>query len=96
MSIALADALADVDLEVGQTYRCEVHGRQVELRVRAKPVTSTGLSPVTATGLSEEDVMLDPWCELPSPKAIRTHSVRRVERLPYDIPVIPADEEVVE
>ena len=87
MSIALADALADVDLQVGQTYHCEVHGRQVELRVLEKSETSTGLS--------EDDVMLDPWCELPSPKAIRTHSVRRVERLPYDIPPIPVDDDEV-
>lgn len=93
MSIALADALADVDLEVGQTYRCEVHGRQVELRVRAKPVTSTGLSLVTSPGLSEEDVMLDPWCELPSPPVVGVLSSRLVERLPFDIPEIPADED---
>ena len=85
MSIALADALADVDLEVSQTYHCEVHGRHVELRVLAKPEPSTGLS--------EDDVMLDPWCELPRPRTIRKHSVRRVERLPYDIPVIPVDDD---
>ena len=85
MSIALADALADVDLEVGKTYHCEVHGRYVELRVLAKPETTTGLS--------EDDVMLDPWCELSSPKAVRTVSARRVEQLPYDIPEIPTSED---
>ena len=85
MSIALADALVDVDLEVGQTYHCEVHGRQVELRVLAKPETSRGLS--------EDDVMLDPWCELPSPPAVGVLSSRLVERLPFDVPEIPADED---
>ncbi len=37
MSIALADALEDVELEEGWTYRCEVHGRLVEVRVLARP-----------------------------------------------------------
>lgn len=85
MSIALAEALTDVDLELGHTYHCEVHGRYVELRVLAKPVTSTGLS--------EDDVMLDPWCELSSPPVVGVLSSRLVERLPFDVPEIPADED---
>jgi hypothetical protein len=51
MSIALADALENVELEEGRTYRCEVHGRQVEVRVLTNPPTSTGLL--------AEDAMLD-------------------------------------
>lgn len=43
MSIALADALEDVELEEGRTYRCEVHGRQVEVRVLANPMSSANL-----------------------------------------------------
>ena len=42
MSIALADALEDVELEEGRTYRCEVHGRQVEVRVMTGASTSAG------------------------------------------------------
>ena len=51
MSIALADALEDVELEEGRTYRCEVHGRQIEVRVLANPMSSASLR--TA------DIMLD-------------------------------------
>ena len=84
MSIALADALEDVELEEGRTYLCEVHGRQVEVRVLTEPRFSEGLS--------AEDIMLDPWCELPSPRAVGSCSSRLVERLPFDIPEIPASE----
>lgn len=52
MSIALADALEDVELEVGRTYRCEVHGRQVEVRVM------TGASP--SSGRRAKAVVLEP------------------------------------
>lgn len=61
MSTALADALQNVDLEVGRTYRCEVQGYLVELRVfdrAAKP---------EAPPVPESDIMLDAWTELPSP-----------------------------
>lgn len=85
MSIALADALKDVQLEVGRTYRCEVRGLKIEVQVFAKPQIATGLSP--------DDVMLDLWCELPRPKAFQTVSVRRVDRLPFDIPEIPVDDD---
>ena len=84
MSIALADALEDVELEEGRTYLCEVHGRHVEVRVLTEPRFSEGLS--------AEDIMLDPWCELPSPRAVGSCSSRLVERLPFDIPEIPASE----
>lgn len=57
MSVAIHDALQDVDLQVGQTYRVEVKGRWVELRVLAhRP-------PLSAAGAP----MLDPWIEFPPP-----------------------------
>ena len=85
MSIALADALEGVELVEGQTYHCQVHGWQVEVRVLAMPQTSAGLS--------EEDVMLDPWCELPGPPVVGVFSSRLVACLPFDVPEIPASED---
>jgi hypothetical protein len=87
MSIPLVEALRSVDLRTGQTYRCEVNGLLVELRVletTAKP---------DAPSISEADIMLDPWVELPKPPPIAFgRSVLGEPKLP-DIPYIPPDEE---
>lgn len=87
MSTTLADALQSVDLEVGRTYRCEVRGYVVELRVfeqRAKP---------TAPSVPEADVMLDAWTELPSPTGGVRVKARPGKLPPPDAPEIPGDEE---
>jgi hypothetical protein len=57
MSVALHDALLNVDLQIGQTYGVEVKGRWIELRVLAdRPSVPRGAEP-----------MLDPWVEFPPP-----------------------------
>lgn len=89
MSISLVDALEDVQLEAGQTYRCEVRGHQVELRVLAE---RAGDRRDESTALPESDVMLDAWCELPRPPVIRRVVAKRVDQLPFDIPHIPPEE----
>lgn len=54
MSVALHDALENVDLQVGQTYGVEVKGRWIELRVLAdRPSVPHRAEP-----------MLDPWYAL--------------------------------
>jgi hypothetical protein len=65
MSIPLADALAQVDLEPGRTYRCQVKGRLVEVKMLDTP------SALLPDPLVESDIMLDPWVELPGPEASR-------------------------
>ncbi len=90
MSISLVNALEDVELEAGQTYRCEVRGHQIELRVLAERAVDHRDE---STALSESDVMLDAWCELPGPTPIRRVKSRLVASLPIDIPYIPAEEE---
>ena len=95
MSISLVDALEDVELEAGRTYRCAVRGRRVELRVLPEPADepdSVG-EPAETGGLSDEDIRLDPWCDLPSPRPLSRVESRRVAHLPVDIPEIPADED---
>ncbi len=95
MSISLADALEDVELEAGRTYCCEVRGRQVELRVLpVSPVVSNKMiPPAIVGGLREEDIRLDPWCELPPPTPLSVVVPTAVASLPFDIPWIPTDEE---
>ena len=85
MSIALADALEDVELVEGQTYHCQVHGRQIEVRVLTKSPSS---------GLSEDDVMLDAWTELPEPQPMKRGRVRRGVLPPPSVPDIPEEGEM--
>lgn len=95
MSISLADALEEVDLEAGKTYCCEVAGRYVELRVFAespKPSSSTPIVSKPSATITEDDIMLDSWCELPSPPSLGRIKTRLVASLPVDIPEIPANE----
>jgi len=86
MSMPLADALAQVDLEAGRVYRCEVKGRKVEVRVLEE--VSTALLPAA---LVEADVMLDPWVEFPLPSGTFT-VLATPGALPLNVPVIPAEE----
>lgn len=69
--MTLAEALESVDLEPGRTYRCQVRGKAVEVRV-GSAAEHGGAAPSTkrllTKGLCEEDIMLDAWCELPGPK----------------------------
>ena len=93
MSISLADALEDVELEAGRTYHCEVRGRQVELRVLPVPpaTPSIALASTQTGGLRDEDVRLDPWCDLPPPRPLSRVIPRSVASLPFDIPEIPSE-----
>ncbi len=79
MSFSLADALHGIPLDVGQTYRCEVDGRLVEVRVLA----DTSDQGTAATP------MLNPWTEFPLPTA-QFRLRAKAGRLPDpDLPDIP-------
>jgi hypothetical protein len=85
MSTSLADALHDVELESGRTYRCRVKELWVELRVLG-PVVEPA-----ATPLPEADVRLDAWTELPaSPGGFVISAHRGPPDLP-DVPDIPLE-----
>jgi hypothetical protein len=85
--MTLAEALANVELEAGKTYDCLVNGKHVTVHV----TPASRISP--AARYDESDVMLDPWCELPSQgKPIPNVTFRR-GKLPVDIPPMPADDE---
>jgi len=87
MSLSLAEALRQVDLEAGRVYRCHVKDKWVELRV-VGPEESSPLSTY-----HESDVMLDPWIEFPHPKSgIRLRAKPGTLPLP-DVPEIPTDDD---
>jgi hypothetical protein len=87
MGLTLTEALAQVELEAGRVYRCQVNGRWVELRV-----LESGAAPMSCR-YDESDVMLDPWVEFPLPTStIRVRAKPGTMPLP-DIPEIPRDEE---
>ena len=56
MSLSLAEALRLVELQPGQTYREKVNGWTVEVRVLEDDAPTAELA---------EQVMLQPWVELP-------------------------------
>jgi hypothetical protein len=84
--MTLAEALAEVDLEAGRTYNCEVKGQRITVRVAAGPAAP-------AARYDESDVMLEPWCELPPQGKLIPNPRIRWGELPLDIPDIPQDEE---
>ena len=87
--MTLAEALANVELEAGQTYACLVKGRRVIVQV----AEGTGIQP--AARFDESDVMLDPWCDLPSQGKqfpVPPENIT-IGKLPIDIPYIPQDDE---
>lgn len=81
MSMTIAEALANVDLETGRTYRVRVNNRLVELKVLPD-----------VAGISEDDLMLDPWTVLPSPLVVRRVQTKKISP-PLPVPQIisPAD-----
>jgi hypothetical protein len=86
MNIPLADALAQVELEAGRVYRCEVKGRKVEVRVLEEAPAA-----LPAAAL-EADTRLDPWVEFPLPSGSFNVLAKPGALPPPDIPEIPTEE----
>lgn len=87
MGVSLAEALEQVKLEPGQTYRCRVKEHWVELRV----LPATELPPPSPVDV--EDIMLDPWTSFPPPSGGVLVRGTPGPLPPPVIPVIPVDEE---
>ncbi|MCI0357989.1 MAG: hypothetical protein L0211_05875 [Planctomycetaceae bacterium] len=85
--MTLAEALSQVELEAGRTYDCVVNGKRVTVRV----VPAGAIAP--SARYDESDVMLDPWCELPSQGKVIPNAKVRWGELPVDIPVMPNEDE---
>jgi hypothetical protein len=87
MSMTLVEALQQVPLEGGRTYRCRVHNWWVELHVRdAPPDESSSL-------VGEDDIRLDDWIELPKKPPAGIWPSRLIEPPLPDIPEIPTEDD---
>jgi hypothetical protein len=85
MSLSIAEALEQVELEPGHIYSCQVKGHWVELRV-LKP----GMDPRST--IDESDIRLDPWVELNRPTSgIYVRARRGTLPLPDVIEITPDD-----
>jgi hypothetical protein len=83
----LEEALQVVDLEPGRTYRVEVRGQTVEVRVLE--TTGTAAQPSDFA----DETMMEPWIALPEPKWVGTVKSRLAPPELPDIPEIPRDDE---
>ena len=88
MNNPLVEALAQMNLEPGRTYRYEVNGRHVVVRM-LEDIPADMLP----TPMVESDVMLDAWVELPGPAGGIVTTSRLGEPDLPDPPVIPKDED---
>ena len=59
----LVEASRQLNLQPGQTYRCQVNGRQVVVRMLEDVQPEMMPAP-----LVESDIMLDPWVEIAGPR----------------------------
>ena len=73
MSMTLVEALQQVNLESGRTYRCQVNDRWVEVRVLDEP------PPAPSMDIPESDIMLDAWTDLPRPPMVGTSISQLIE-----------------
>jgi len=109
VSNLLAEAVAELHLEPGQTYRTTVNDIEVQLhRAAVAPVPSirpteqeerrTANPPEDEPSQFADMVMLEPWVDLgavPSPNRITVKA--KFGQLPFpDPPIIPPDDEVEE
>jgi hypothetical protein len=77
MAMSLEEALRDVELVPGRTYRCRIRDQWVELRV-GEP--------------SDAEGPIDPWVELPKPKSAGTVRAKLGPPDPPDIPPMPGED----
>lgn len=100
MQNKLAEFVADLHLQPGQTYRTKVNDIEVQLY---RPAAGPEPKPPQPEPPAEEEpsqfadmIMLEPWFESPPPE--RTITVKATfGPLPFpDPPVIPTDDEATE
>ncbi len=89
MSISLAEALGQANLETG-TYHFRFQEHEVEVRVMKRKTSE----PITAAKYDETDVMLEPWVELPGLEPVGTVLAHPAPPPPPDIPEIPGEDDL--
>lgn len=73
--MTLVQALEGVELTPGSVYACRVRGLLVEVRVDATPLRSVARTTV------DDQLPIEPWCELPAPDRLAV-MVARLAPLP--------------
>jgi hypothetical protein len=81
MNPLLNEALAQLNLQPGETYRTTVNGREVEVRA-LKPAPTR--EPAEEAGPATDWEMMDLWLDIPPSVAARTITVQKGE------PLLPA------
>lgn len=89
MSALLVEAVKQLNLRPGQTYRTTVNDCEVELRVLAPPRPAA--VPQEASDYADQ-MMLEPWAEFPRPPAVGTVLAQRGPLPLPDPPIIPPDD----
>jgi hypothetical protein len=90
MSSLLAEALGQLNLKPGQTYRTLVNGHEFEVRVLEQPIHD---APEEETSPHDEAVMLHPWFTMPDAPMVGTVQARLAMPPLPDPPAIPANDE---
>jgi hypothetical protein len=85
MTLSVAEALENVALERGRTYRCQIKDHWIELRVLDR------IAEGPASALAESDIIFEPWTELPAPSGGTLTPSRLAQPEPPDVPEIPSD-----
>ncbi len=89
MSMSLEEALSQVELENGKTYRCNVKGQRVVMKV-VDHLPPSG-PPVE---IDESDLMMEAWTALPMPKTSGIPVIVQWGKMPPpDVPEIPQEEQ---
>ncbi len=95
MSTLLAEAIGQLNLRPGQTFRTTVQGNEVEVRILpAVPEPR----PVETPAVEDESqfaqmVMLEPWFEFPDPPALCVVRAIPGPIDPMDPPILPPEDE---
>lgn len=91
--MSLVEALKLVKLGPGRTS-CRVNGWEVEVRVQPAPaVEPVKKEDESETSLYEENMMLEPWVELPGPEPTFSGFAKPGPLPQPDLPEIPSEEE---
>jgi hypothetical protein len=89
MNISLGETLRQLNLQPG-TYHFHLKAHDIEIRVVERKTPE----PITAAQYDEDDVMLEPWVELPTPEPLGTVMAYPAPPPPPDIPEIPDEDDL--
>lgn len=93
MSTLLIEALGQLNLKPGQTYRTTVNGHEVEVRMLDTPCPE---EPPEERSQFDDLVMMNLWLDIPPSPEARTIKAHRGTLPAPDPPIIPPEDEEFE